>query len=64
MDVLHAQVAHASGFILQRIARIVVQRQVDHDLHALTGGIGKLRFRRLTGRQQRVIDLAEVPRVA
>jgi hypothetical protein len=51
-----AQRAHETGFVGQRIARIVVQREVDHHLDAAVHHGLQLRFARLAGAAELFVD--------
>src|SRR5262245_27742888 len=64
VDVVHPQAAHTPGFIGQRVTRIVVQREIDDDLHALSSRVRELCLVRLAGGQETLINLTKVPRVA
>lgn len=60
VDVFHPRRAHTSGFILPRVAWVVVQREVDNDLYALGCRIGQLLLVWLASGQQARVNLAEV----
>jgi hypothetical protein len=60
---MHGKSAHATGFIGQGIARVIVKREVDDDRYSLARRVGELCLARLPGRQQAIINLTKVPRV-
>ena len=63
VDVHHTGRLHASLLILQRVARIIVQSEIDDHLNALPCRISQLRFVGLARCQQTRIDLAGVARL-
>ena len=60
VNVLKTERPDQSRFIWQRIAWIVVQRQVDHDFEAGGGDRSKLRLGRLAGSGQQLVNLADI----
>ena len=63
VDVLHAGRVHTRLLIFERVARVIVQGEVDDHLDALLCRISQLCFVGLARGQQARIDLAEVARL-
>jgi hypothetical protein len=60
VDVLHPELADGRRLVRERVARIVVQRQVDDSLEPGAGDVGELRLGRLARRRDPFVDAPEV----
>lgn len=60
MDVCHAQALHQARLIRQRIARMVVKREIDDDFVAFGRRSPQLIFRGLARCRERSVDSAEI----